>query len=331
MKQSLMRPTAALFPAVLAIVYALGSVSVCRCFLLVYWIMQLLSLCPAESFRNAASREPGVRRLDKRFSGSFLQTAIGICLGTAASGYLFERWNGNLQMIYICVPVACIVIEQLFEERVFALNHPQDGVILSVVANLLLLAGLLLDCGGGVLAPIAFFYTICGAAAGMMIAIVAAYGIEPMHAFSLKPVNLGFFPRAAVQSLLYPLLAVGLSAFGIPAFGGWILWRLSRTVCRRSADESRKLNLLLMAVCAALVIASVFVEGLQPCAAACLLALLCAEAVFCAPGWRLYAGTALMIGAWILPSMQEPLNLIAVALALIAVGLNLHKAFLKKV
>lgn len=334
MKQRLMRPTAALFPAVLAASCMLGATQLASRLMLVYFIMQLFSLCATDSFRNAAAREPGVKRVDRRFSGTFLQMIFGLCLGAVASSLLFRNHDGNLRFLPVCGISACIIIEQLFEERMFALSHPHDGVILSVISNLLLLMGLQLDAGGGVSAPFMGFYSICAAGLGMVIAIITCYGIEPMHAFSLKPIHIGFFPKAAVQSLLYLPLAIALCGFQFPVFVGWMLWRLSRTVCRRSLNESWALNALLTAICAALLIASGFVEGLHACAAACMLALLCAEAVYCAPGWRLYVGTALLIGGWAIGEAQiwmDRGHIIVVVLALIAAILNLHRAFLRKV
>ena len=219
----------------------------------------------------------------------------------------------------------------------FALSHPHDGVIMSVISNGLLLAGLAVDRGGSG-APFEGFYSLCAAGVGMIIAIVTAYSLEPMRAFSLKPVNIGFFPKAAAQSLTYLPLAALLIGFETPIFVGWMLWRLARTVCRRSADESRPLNFGLTAACGAMLILSAFVGEAHEYAAACVIALLCAEAVYCAPGWRLYVGTALLIGGWALGEARIWMNgaqmygqIILSVLALVATILNAHKAFLRKV
>ena len=186
----------------------------------------------------------------------------------------------------------------------------------------------------------------------MMISVVASYVIEPMHGFSLSPRNIAFFPKAAVQTLLYPAVTFVLSALLIRLkpekgslndvfrmeyqviFAGWILWRLSRTICRRAGDESRPLNLLLIAAAAIPVLACAWLPA-QGYAAAATLALVCAAIVFCAPGVRFYGGAALVLAAFALQigrPLPEMWNTIAMAVCCAAaVILNLHKAFLRRV
>jgi len=228
-----------------------------------------------------------------------------------------------------------ITVEQLFEERMFALSQRTDGVVLSVVSSLLLLAGLLMDFSGGVAAPVQGFYAACGAGLGAVISVAAAYGVEPMRAFSLKPVNIAFFPRAAVQSLLFPAVGLLLRGFTADFFAALAIWRIARTLCRRSHDESRPLNLLLTAVCGLTAVAALWFAPLAIYAAAAACAMLCAVIVFCAPGWRIYAGAALIAAAcaqqtfgllpaaWTIP--------VVLACSAAAVILNLKKAFLRKV
>ena len=351
MKRGLMRPTAVLFPAVLLLAAIFGNESSVDSLFVNWCMIQLLSLCSVDSFRNAAAREPGVRRVDRRFSGAFLT----ILLGIAATGLI--QWRSKLFSfrtgdVLLLVEAATAINEQMFEERMFALSHPSDGAILSVVSNLLLLAGLLLDSSGGVAAPAQAFYTACGAGLGMMISVVASYVIEPMHGFSLSPRNIAFFPKAAVQKLLYPAVTFVLSALLIRLkpeegslndvfrmeyqviFAGWILWRLSRTICRRAGDESRPLNLLLIAAAAIPVLACAWLPA-QGYAAAATLALVCAAIVFCAPGVRFYGGAALVLAAFALQigrPLPEMWNTIAMAVCCAAaVILNLHKAFLRRV
>lgn len=343
MKNRLMRPTAALFPAVLLVSMLLGE-RLMTVNLYVFWLMmQLFSLCSVDAFRNAAAREPGVRKVDKRFSGAWLMILIGGAITVVVEYF----WHGKTLPGDLILPAAAawlIIIEQLFEERMFALSRNADGVVLGVLANVLLLAGLLLDGSGGVAAPVELsgFYTACGAGLGMLISVFANYAMEPMRAFSLKPVNIGFFPKAAVQSLLYP--AVMMLTFGVAeaATAGLMLWRLSRTVCRRSQDESRKLNLLLITVSAVLAIYSLFIP-VMPLANVSAAAMLCAAIVFCAPSWRFYCGAVLVTVAnaqlyfsaymppqWNLLPADWNMPVVCIACA-IAVVLNLHKAFLRKV
>jgi len=336
MKRSLMRPTAALFPAVLLAAGLAGNSDIISS-LFFYWCMiQLCSLCSVDAFRNAAAREPGVKRVDRRFSGTWIMILLGMAL-TGAFCWFTGGWEARVEdALALAISAGCITIEQMFEERMFALSRRTDGVVLGIIANALLLVGLLLDASGGVAAPVdvQFFFTACGTALGMLISIIASYVIEPMHAFSLVPRNIAFFPKAAVQCLLYPA-AMMAQSFNAAGFAGLILWRLSRTVCRRASDESRPLNLLLVFVCAVLSIAGLWSSHMLICAYGAAMAMVCALVVFCAPGWRIYTGAVLMIAADIMlvcPLPQESLNMAAVCAACVAaVVLNLHKAFLRKV
>lgn len=335
-----MRPTAALFPAVLLAAALFGNSAMVANLFAYYCVIQLFSLCSIDSFRNAASREPGVKRVDRRFSGTWLLIALGIavCAG-------IDRFTGIGQNQIILVAAAgCIIIEQLFEERMCALSHPSDGAILSVVANVLLLAGLMIDSSEGIAAPVNLsgFYTLCGAVLGMLISNIASYIIEPMHAFSLVPRNIVFFPKACVQTLMYPVIAALFLGVNVAYFAGLIIWRLSRTVCRRAADESRPLNLLLMAT-SVLAVAAAIYQHLIGFSIAAAVATLCAVVVFCAPGWRIYLGTVLVMLAnaqlFVKTSMPQEWNILPTEWMLpfvciccaIAILLNIHKAFLKKV
>ena len=349
MNGRLMRPTAALFPLALLIAAAMGRAQAASLGLLYYGI-QLCTLCAVDCFRNGAAREAGVRRVDRRFGGGIFQMMLGIGLMLAAMllcPVLKKQFSAAL-----FAAAGCVTLEQLFEERMFALGRRLDGVVLSGIANLLLVAGLMMDGAGGVEAnlPLALDapFTLGGAALGALIALGTAYLVEPAHGFSLKPVNLALMPRACVQTLLYPAAALALvvalrdaSVPAEPLLYGMILWRLARTTCRRTDEESRPLNLLLMALMAMpAIVWALRSDGtlcgmeLRPFAAASLLAGICAGAVFCAPAWRYWLGCALLLAAGALNALH-PLpavwNAVAVcACGLLALVLNLHRAFLRR-
>lgn len=340
MKGRLVRPTAVLFPLVCGVGAWLGS----EPFIAHYFALQLFSLCAADSFRNAATREPGVRRVDRRFSGAFvpLLFAVGLALLLVKLGLGFESAAVAMAPLWVAAPVA---IEHLFEERMFALGRKLDGAMLSGVANALLLTGMLLDwaAGGGLR------YLTGGAALGAAVSVLTNYAIERPHGFSLVPRNLGDAPLACVQTLLYPV-ALGLAdallgkwrlwedlagAPGLAPFYGLMLWRLARTPHRRTADESRGMNLLLLALTGAGVAAGAWMEALAPLGLAGLLGLICAGAVFCAWTPRFAAGVVLLLAAGLpwpgagvaLPVWEGWLRL---ALALAAPALNAKGAFLRK-
>ena len=340
MKNHLLRPGAALFPLAGLAAALLGRAENALALFVPFYALQLLSLCAADCFRNGAAREPGVRRVDRRFGGALAQLAAGMLLLFLLA---FRLFPGKYDL-WALAAACCICIEHLFEERMFALSRPMDGAVLSVTANLLLFAGLMLD-GGPLEAPGGAFFTACAAALSALVAIVASYALEPAHGFSLKPRNLALCPRALLQTLLYPVLGaaavllhrrLGVSqAQFLPLLAGLIPWRLARTVARRAADESRPLNLLLIAPTAAMAATACFLPVLLPWAAALLLALLCAAAVFCAPSIRLGCGVLLCGGTLALAALHplpQTLNAAAAcALCVAAFLLNLKQVFLRRV
>lgn len=331
MKRNLIRPTAMLFPIVLLIAARFGQKTASNPIFLYWCMIQLFSLCSVEAFRNAAAREPGLKRVDRRFSGAFPMLLLGILI-TCIS----EKFRGNLDQMWTLIATAAFInIEQLFEERMYAIGHRMDGVILSILSNLLLFAGLLLDVGDGIAASFENMFVLCGSGLSVLISVVTTYIVEPAHGFSLLPRNIAFFPKAAMQSLLFPILAVLLHGIEADVFAAMILWRLSRTVCRRSADESRSLNLLLTAFCAAISISAFLIPALKDYAILSAVAALLSIAVFCAPSLRIYGGAALIIAANALlvhPLLPAVWNLyVGIACALAAVAINAHKAFLRKI
>ena len=333
MKQRLMRPTAALFP-IAGIAGALWGNRSCTMQLFVtYYLIQLFSLCAADCFRNAAAQEPGVRKVDSRFSGAFLP----LIFGAAVTWFL---WKYELSQIWrirvwqgVCIAAILISIEHLFEERMYMLGRRIDGVILSCLTNGLLTAALLMKEGTAMQAQNTGIYVAIGAGIGAAVAVAACYAIEACHDFSLKPANLGFITSAVPQTLLYAAAAAAVIAITkarildmLPSLlFGLISWRLARTICRRTEDESRALNLILIAVAAIPTAASTLFPMIQPYALASYIALICAAITFTAPSQRFYAGIALTASAFLAPPA------ISIILALIAILINTNKAFLKKV
>ena len=330
MKQKLMRPTAALFPIAGIAGVLMGNHSSVMVVFVSYYLMQFFSLCATDCFRNAAAQEPGVRRVDRRFSGSFLPLIIGAILTWLVWQFaLVPLWRTRTWQS-TCIAAALVCIEHLFEERMYMLGRRIDGVMLSCVTNGLLAVGFML--GGGAATNRAI-YVLIGAALGAAIAIVVSYVIEPSHEFSLKPENLRFVTSAAPQTLLYVLIATiattitkaRLLDMMLPLLFGLIPWRLARTTCRRTQDESRAINLILIAFAAIPTAISTLMPIAQSFALTAYVALVCAALVFCAPSERFFAGIALTAIAFVTPPV------ISVILALAAIIINLNKAFLKKV
>lgn len=334
-KNRLMRPSAALFPLALAAAQLVGK-SVLPSLLLVYYLaLQLLSLCAVDCFRNAAAREPGPRKADKRFWGSLPMLIIAPLLLIFGPKIIPLSLPAKLTANHLLAVLAAwlVIIEQLFEERLCTLNRKSDGSLLSLIANGLLFTGLMLDASGGLIVKCELFYTLAAAGVGAAIAVLSSLVIAPAKGFSLLPRNLGFAPKACAQVLLYPAAFLAAYALKKPLepsvwgfFAGYALWRLCRTVCRRSADESRPLNLMLMAVCAVAV--AVLPLSVSLC---CLMALVCAMMVFLRISWRNLCGAALLIGAFVCLYLRIPYaGYISVGCGLMAVVINLKNAFLRK-
>lgn len=278
MKRRLMRPTAALFPlsGLMAALIVPARRNEVALLFLTYYAVQLLSLCAADSFRNAAAQEPGVRRVDRRFWGALTMLLIGILLSITLSFLL------NMGMLAVGA-ASLVCVEQLFEERIFAYGKNACGAILSGASNLLLLAGML--CGGALL-PVA-------AGVGAVTAVVVSYVVEPNHGFSLAPANLGFAPRAGVQTLLYPLLVLAAQAIlsmkgmfepdflMLAALFGLIPWRLARTTYRRTQSESKPLTLVLLGFALVAGVGAILWEELLPFAIMAVLAMVSGILTFC--------------------------------------------------
>lgn len=346
MNRMLLRPTAALFPLIGLAATLLNGTDLTMRLFGGYFLVQLFSLCAADCFRNAAAQEPGVRRVDRRFGGALTQLSVGggILLLLCATHHFESNWP-------MAVAAILISFEQMFEERVFALARRMDGAILNLITNALLLTGLLLDGGKGLSGPLPEFFTLCAAALGVAIAAGASYAVESPHGFSLKPVNYALAPRACLQTLLYPAAGAGfclvLSRTTSASFQtilqsnfsalliGLILWRLARTVCRRSPDESLPLNLLMISLAALSIAVAAWMPGLRAWALPVELALICAAATFCAPSVRLWCGIALTAAALALTQANpfiSPFNAIVASLcATVAILLNLKHAFLKRI
>jgi len=358
MKRSLMRLTDILFP--------LAGIAACICgntyspfyVFFCYYMIQFFSLCPVDSFRNAAAREPGVRKVDKRFGGAILPILFGIGVSLLLFRFMTDEPAEIIYVFPMLGAAACLIIEQLFEERMHAIGKSVDVLMMSIVSSVLLFTGMMLDTCWKLEPPMDAIFTLCGAALGMLISIIASFVAEPLHSFSIIPRNLGFIPKASIQTLFYPAAMCAVMFMQIrrgdgyihaleeylafPLLIGLIPWRLSRTVCRRAQDESRSLNLLLIGCAAlAIIVHMVFemdfiyfrdVEIFHICAEGMVLALICGAIVFCAPSIRFYIGTILIIAACNLHQFYIPyVEYISIALSLIAVLLNLKKAFLKKV
>lgn len=341
MNYRLMRISAAFLPLAMFAACLLGAEGQAQDICLAYFMLQLFALCPAEAFRNAAAREPGARRVDQRFGAALTQLIIGCILlagciyfltnGTTAYDRQFSSFD-PWSLIPLAGIAALMIIEQMFDERLYAVGRPADGAIYAAFCDGLLLTGMLLDRNGGVY----MLFSLCAAGLGALIGLIFSLAAQPFRAFSLVPRNYAFVPKAFVQFMLYPAACAAVSIWlyelsFAPVMAGWLLWRLMRSYARRSGDESRGMNFFLITVCAVLIIAVEFCWPAFEYAACAMIALVCAEIAFLAPSVRLYAGTLLLAGAMAAIDRIEYAYYVSVLLALAAVVLNLKRALLRKI
>lgn len=293
-KRRLLRHSAAFFPLTLLAAAVFGDLNLTLDLLRAYFALQIASLCAPTAFCNAAAREPSPKRVGRRFRGAMVQLLIGAALILGAM-HFFPQALSRLK-IEALVAALFVIIEQTFEERLFALSRRVDGTLLSLIANALLLLGLTLDSGAflGNATPLAHPYLLSACLTSALLGATLAALLAGGSGFSPLPLNYAFAPNAMVQELFYPaalMCLVALEKFEIdlyPALVGWTLWRLSRTVCRRKRAESKPLDWLLVAAAWIALILALFFPPLLPYALACCAALLCAAIVYLAPSLRLY-------------------------------------------
>ena len=318
MKRRLMRPSAAFFPLALLISALFGDEKTTLAFLLTWYLLQLTTLCAPGAFRNAAAREPGVRRVGRRFWGGIMQCILGGALLFVPIASLASSAALTSGFIVLAISVFLILIEQMFEERMFALSRNVDGTLVSLIANAFLMIGLMLDAGSAVKAPEVYnsllgrtveltnFYLLCGCGAAALISALLTLTMAGGKGFTPLPVNCGFAPKAMLQLFLYPALTAA-AVIGLDIsidtrhiLAGLILWQLSRTVCRRARTESKPLDWLLTIVSAVFAVLACLHPAFLPYAVCCTAAFICAAVMYNHPSLRLYLCLAAVVGITVL-------------------------------
>ena len=175
MKSRLMRPAALYFPLAGLLTAVFGDASYPEMLLIFYCMIQLFSFCAVDAFRNAAAREPGRRRVDKRFWGSLLPLLLGLGLSLYLTGFHPRSEEPLMGASPMCLAAWLIVIEQLFEERMYAIGKNVDGHLLALLSSLLLFTGMMADCAWVRYSPLHGVGTFCGAALGALISQVASF------------------------------------------------------------------------------------------------------------------------------------------------------------
>ncbi len=314
MKKWLIRPASALFPASMALGCVFMPEFVSK-IMMAYLAIALLSGCAAEAFRNAATREPARRRVDRRFFGGLSMILLSTLIVS-----LICLFTGQWGKMYLAILAGfAFNIEGMFEERSYALGGTIDAPLMATISALLTV--------GGALTGREMLFALFITAAALFALLFSLLRTHP-QCVDLLPRNLGYFPKAALQSLLYPPVCAGFflynrKGFELPlALAGGMLWRLGRTPCRRTADEARQFNLIAVTFSAALIV-------WQPGEIQSLIPLLCTFAVFLTPTLRLCCGTLLLIGATACTWLNLPAYA-AYVLCVISVAINIKPALLTK-
>lgn len=321
---------------------------------MVYYMLQVLSLCAVDSFRNAAAQERDVQGINRRFGGGLAQLGIGFILCAVMGCIGGEDFAYVASTLLVLCSVTFVLIEQLFEERMRALGKSGIALRMGIVSAMLFIAGVFAEEMLALDEPFYGMILFCCTGLGTAIAGFQSHRTAPLEGLSFQPRNMRFCAKACVQTLLFPtalffmlLMEIDRGERYIPVVEwetvlplclGLIPWRLCRAVHRRTREESRGAGFIALASGALGVIACALLE-LMPygfdhielariCADTLVLAMMCSVIVFCRANIRLCAGMALVAAAgWLLRIYIPYGELIVAAMCVLAVIANLKDIF----
>lgn len=276
-KMRLSRPSDAFLPLALLAACLLGESTAIWNLFLAYFAVKICSLCTADGARIAFSTQPSLR--DVR--GSVL---LALCMqlvgGGIAIGIPYKFFELSMQMLLLFGAGLALHIEQVFYEYLFATGDSHSASLCRLLTSILIWAGLMLSSGTSAfnILPIAEMWVLGAALLGMLISIIIgiAFGGFPKGRLNVQIMR--SIPRAMLQTLFFPMLALAIFFLRRPAikldfiyelgllpttelsFGfciGLMLFNLYRTPFRRSSMESRTMNRTLLLIIAA----SAFIWG----------------------------------------------------------------------
>lgn len=248
----LIRLSDAFIPASLLIVALLGYGRNAALFFTCFLSTALLSLFSAEGLRIAFAAQPSLRGVRGSAKCALLLQAASLPLAMLIAWPLGVIHN-PLTLPFLAAG-ALYNIEHTFYEYLYALGDKASAALSRALSALFLLTGLALS-GSEATA----FHPLWLAGLSLLSVLIAALISLVSGKFMQGRINsrvIASAPRAALQTLLYPVLFVPISLLpgmrGIAAafFCGLLPWSLCRTPFRRSTAEAAPMNRALLAVCA---------------------------------------------------------------------------------
>lgn len=251
----------------------------------------LLALFTARGLRIAIATQPSVRTVRGSVACALIAQCVGLALALAACPFAEKRLNTSL--LPFIIAGFLLNIEHMFYEFLHSLGDGRSATLSHGLSALFLAAGISLSTGP--LNTQRLFLIPAMAGLSALVAAVVGLTLGGLRRGRLNAAVLRVAPRAALQTLLYPLLAGAALLIRpdipfFPLFIGLAVFELCRTPFRRTFRESAPLFRLLAAaaLAAALCVALCYAIHMNDYAKMCLLtaggavlaAALCACALF---------------------------------------------------
>ena len=289
-KMRLVRPSDGFLPLALLLGCLFGRQNGAIFLFMSIYLIKILSLSASDSLRIAFATQPSMRDVRGSVAGALICNGIGLIIGLILL-YLIGTSYFQYGLTFILVGFF-LNIEHVFYEYLFATGDRRSAALSRLLTSIFLLTGMLLsdDSNLGIGHPLNYM----AFAAAMVSCIVGlALGGWPRGRLNARIIRCA--PRAMLQTFLYPISALaaavliegkvplnfelqplilnfsadspGILPIGLCAgfFAGWMLVSICRTPFRRSAMESRNMNviLLILIISAALILGFIHLPGLS--------------------------------------------------------------------
>ena len=299
-KMRLLRPTDAALPLAFLIAAIAGHGEAAAAICAAKLAAHTLGLSTAEGARIAFATQPSMRTARGTVKlALLLQCAGAVLCGVGA--WLFRGELSAVKLLLLTAAGLLMNIGHVFYEYLFAAGEKRSAVLCELLTAILLLAGMLMSPAPDLTSDATedVLYPLCASGIGALVSAVIGLAIGGGLKGRLNPQVLKVAPRALLQSLLYPSLAVAAMLLvpwvrlePIAFFAGLALYQLCRTPFRRSSLEGRTFNRAVIAIalfCAAAFGATripalgalPFIGLIGQCALMLLLAAACVMALFC--------------------------------------------------
>lgn len=264
MKKNLKRPRLARFadallPLSLLIVAASGGALDCFYLTLCALGARLLALSTAGSVRAAFAEQPSMRDVRGSVKCALLMQPLGSAILAGILGAVSREWLTAGGLMWILAGLA-LNLEQVFYEYLYSAGDGRSAFLSRLITAAL--------CGAGILLAGSRIWAVsvcCGLAALASCAVALATGGGLKGRINAGPIRCA--PRFLLQDILYPAAYAGLSLWNpmglftnhtviVSAFfAGLTVYSLCRTAFRRSHLEARPMNVALLIVAAACILA----------------------------------------------------------------------------